>query len=235
MHANARLASEPFGAGGMRIVFKMMIDGRACVAKFFDNSKLHAAGMEPQRSMYFEDVRAQSVAQTFASRFNGTMPHKRVSFVDAWVVELTSRPGSPLCAAEPFLEGAFEKYNDNLGKQFSSRSTPAAFSHYTWENSKRKLLICDIQGVNDTYTDPQVHTSDGESYGIGNRGMDGVADFLRSHVCNDICRAFKPARRRREGRPPQQLHRHRWRLRGRTLPLQHTPYPATRVVRRIVL
>jgi len=83
-----------------------------------------------------------------------------------------------------------EKYNDNLGKQFSLRNTPAAFSHFTWENSMRKLLICDIQGVSDTYTDPQIHTADGESYGIGNRGMKGVADFLRSHVCNSICRSF---------------------------------------------
>ena len=42
-----------------------------------------------------------------------------------------------------------------------SRNTPQAFSHFTYEYSNHTLLICDVQGVGDMYTDPQVHTIDG--------------------------------------------------------------------------
>jgi hypothetical protein len=30
-----------------------------------------------------------------------------------------------------------------------------AFSHFTWEASGRTLMVCDIQGVGDLWTDPQ--------------------------------------------------------------------------------
>ncbi len=36
------------------------------------------------------------------------------------------------------------------------RYTCAAFSHFTYEASKHEILICDLQGVGDLYTDPQV-------------------------------------------------------------------------------
>ena len=36
-----------------------------------------------------------------------------------------------------------------------------AFSHFTLEESAHELVVCDIQGVGDLYTDPQIHSSDG--------------------------------------------------------------------------
>ena len=68
------------------------------------------------------------------------------------------------------------------------RATPNAFSHYTWEASNRSILVCDIQGVLDMYTDPQVHTGSGEGFGQGNLGLDGIHRFLGTHICNDVCR-----------------------------------------------
>jgi hypothetical protein len=53
-----------------------------------------------------------------------------------------------------------------------------AFSHFTWHASKGALLICDIQGVGDLYTDPQIHSSDGRGYGLGNLGQKGIDRFL---------------------------------------------------------
>jgi elongation factor 2 kinase len=41
------------------------------------------------------------------------------------------------------------------------RNTPQAFSHFTYESSDHMVLVCDIQGVGDVYTDPQMHTLDG--------------------------------------------------------------------------
>jgi elongation factor 2 kinase len=54
--------------------------------------------------------------------------------------------------------GDYRKHNNNFGYvSDDERNTPQAFSHFTFEISKRNLLVVDIQGVGDFYTDPQVH------------------------------------------------------------------------------
>jgi len=71
-------------------------------------------------------------------------------------------------------------------------NTPHAFAHFTYESSKHSILVCDIQGVNDIYTDPQVHTLEHQkSFGKGNLGQKGFDNFLRTHRCNRVCQYLK--------------------------------------------
>ncbi len=42
--------------------------------------------------------------------------------------------------------------------------------------------------MGDLYTDPQLHTLDGEGYGEGNLGLRGMGLFFRTHECNALCR-----------------------------------------------
>ena len=48
--------------------------------------------------------------------------------------------------------------------------------------SNKRLLVCDIQGVGDLYTDPQIHTYHGHGFGMGNLGNDGIIKFFKTHV-----------------------------------------------------
>ena len=73
------------------------------------------------------------------------------------------------------MEGEYVKYNDNWSWCDDKRNTPQAFSHFTWEASGNKLLVCDLQGVGDCWTDPQVLPISQElgphgSYGSGMQG-----------------------------------------------------------------
>lgn len=98
---------------------------------------------------------------------------------------------------------------DTGQKDNTDRNTPQAFSHFTYHESHHRLIIVDIQGVNDFYTDPQIHTDHGNGhatikdesevfydvdnlfrvgFGLGNLGKRGMEAFLKSHKCNSICR-----------------------------------------------
>ena len=74
------------------------------------------------------------------------------------------------------------------GAALQVRSTPQAFSHFSFEHTGGQALVVDIQGVHDLYTDPQIHTLDGCGYGDGNLGVRGMALFFRSHQHSALCK-----------------------------------------------
>ena len=110
------------------------------------------------------------------------------------VVEIVNRPEKPLFHLEHYIEGKYIKYNSNSGfvrddnirltpqVKYKLNHTPAqisfwifvfyfqAFSHFSFERSGHQLIVVDIQGVGDLYTDPQIHTEKGTDFGDGNLG-----------------------------------------------------------------
>ena len=111
-----------------------------------------------------------------------------------------------LFTMEPRLNGNFTKYTNNYGavyegfeqrldrekeeKRHKVLMAAEAFSHFTLEDSGGSLLVCDLQGVNDFLTDPQIHTEDGKGLGMGNMGLRGINKWVEKHECNDMCRAL---------------------------------------------
>jgi len=73
------------------------------------------------------------------------------------------------------------------------------FSHFTFVQSERRMLICDLQGVYDSentffrFTDPVIHYHDVKKdeqrghYGRTDMGQKGINNFFKSHRCNCLC------------------------------------------------
>mmetsp|Transcript_1482 Transcript_1482/g.4465 ORF Transcript_1482/g.4465 Transcript_1482/m.4465 type:complete len:332 (-) Transcript_1482:1486-2481(-) len=178
---------KPFAQGGMRVCMKLYEledsgDFVPCVAKVFKK--------ETNSKEYFDEALTQMAAECFAQEFNKLKTKWKVSFLPVNVMMLNERNGQ-LCNVEPLLLGDYVKHNDNDGNVETSEQLPQAFTHFTWEASRHMLIVCDIQGLADCYTDPQIHSIDGQSFGRGNLGQHGILKFFKTHKCNRICQALK--------------------------------------------
>lgn len=127
---------------------------------------------------------------------------------------------------EPELDGKFTKWNNNAGAvrtgsappsrggnalggiveededededgAIDNDDVPQAFSHYSYEYSRGKQLVCDLQGVwnaDDGFvlTDPVVHyvSSTGRRHknGATDKGLEGIKRFFRTHKCGALCK-----------------------------------------------
>jgi len=185
-----QIDTKAFDKGGLRLVFHLRDTSEpetAFVAKLSNDPRDNKI-----RSVYFDDVRMQAVAAHFAEKYNSYNPPKRVEFISAYILELKQREGSPVCGVEKFIKGHYRKYNNNKGWiSEDDRNTPASFCHFSYVASDKELLICDIQGVGDIYTDPQIHSKDGKGFGKGNLGQEGINHFLSTHRCNRICQFLR--------------------------------------------
>ncbi|KAF0694645.1 Aste57867_14484 [Aphanomyces stellatus] len=189
-----KLDLVPFATGQLRNAYFLQDlgvlgdgDGKLYVAKVI----IRAA--EP--SAYLCDVEMQAVCAHYAKLYNDHEPPLKVKYASSWLLKLRDRQDL-ICSVEEYLPGVYVKYSNNngfVGKDTSTteereRNTPQAFSHFTFVSSDYRLMVVDIQGVNDSYTDPQIHTADGRGFGIGNLGTEGMEKFLESHRCNAVCR-----------------------------------------------
>ncbi|OQS05457.1 inositol-3-phosphate synthase [Thraustotheca clavata] len=193
-HTVIKLDLVPFATGQLRNAYYLQDlgmhgdgEGELYVAKVIMG--------EAEPSAYLCDVEMQAVCAHYAKLYNEHQPPLKVKYASSWLLKLRDRLDL-VCSVEEYLPGAYVKYSNNngfVGKETSTteereRNTPQAFSHFTFVASDYRLMVVDIQGVNDSYTDPQIHTADGQGFGTGNLGTHGMEKFLESHRCNEVCR-----------------------------------------------
>ena len=70
------------------------------------------------------------------------------------------------------------------------RETPAAFSHFTHHESNGQVLVCDIQGVGDRYTDPQIIDARGCHDYVIDLGKSAIRDWFSSHRWRADCSCY---------------------------------------------
>jgi len=177
--------SKPLAEGSLRLVYHLWDQSdpyNKYVAKISKDSR-----DQENKQIYFQDVRTQAIANQLGQLYNERLPPKTVEFIQAYVLVLQDRE-NVVCGVEKFIPGVYFKYTDNsFWENELHRNTPAAFSHFSYEVSHHEILVCDIQGVGDCYTDPQIHSVGGAAFGKGDRGAAGIRDFLSTHQCNKIC------------------------------------------------
>uniref|UniRef100_A0A915C9A2 Alpha-type protein kinase domain-containing protein n=1 Tax=Parascaris univalens TaxID=6257 RepID=A0A915C9A2_PARUN len=187
-----KMQREPFARGAMRECYRLKKLSAFRRNDQWEQAQNYVAKKYIRlvdRQVVFEDVKLQMDSKLWAEEFNRHNPPKKVDIMQVSVLEFTDEAGCPLYHLEHYIEGDYVKYNSNSGFVSDiTRNTPQAFSHFTFERSGHQLIVVDIQGVGDLYTDPQIHTASGKGYGDGNLGTKGMALFFHSHACNEICR-----------------------------------------------
>jgi len=107
--------------------------------------------------VYKDDIVLQKECSKWSTRFNDRDPPKQIEFVHVWLIQMIDREHQPYYAVERFIEGKYVKYNNNsefvndginedataLDENSAGylRSTPQAFSHFTYEASNRSLMV----------------------------------------------------------------------------------------------
>lgn len=189
---------------------------RQCVTKVF--KKEYAKNFD----MWVPDLAASEKAQEFAAKFNskeldrlGIKPKRKLEFVIPliaktdklsqfelfWFIPVGSEDKryvlpQEYVAIEPFISGEYKKFTSNGGYESDASLLLPAFSHWTWEISGHRYMVCDLQGVMGSYdyklTDPVVHSAPtGGLFGKTDLGVVGMEYVLANHKCNFICRELR--------------------------------------------
>jgi hypothetical protein len=141
----------------------------------------------------------------------------RIIFLKCSIYEYTFSGKRCGLLVERFLQGKFVKFNSNNGFVLNSRDCDGAtidlvigevlltdfvqaFSHWVYEFTDHKMIVCDLQGILDMegrwpifrLTDPAICSKRKKEkrYGKTDLGLQGVRSFCLRHTCSGVCKAL---------------------------------------------
>jgi len=194
--SKAKFHKYPFSKGAMRYAY-FMYDS------FLEQNLVAKLPIKMKKSEYTIDnlsreietiVISQHIANEFNDRIINHIENTKLllNFVNCYIYEVKEYDNPHnLYAVENYIEGMYEKYNNNAG-WISDNLTELslvvqAFSHFSWQYTKGYMMIVDLQGVGGKLTDPQIHCINQRKFGKGNLGYYGILKFFLTHYCNEYC------------------------------------------------
>ena len=140
------------------------------------------------------------LTQFFLEKFNEELSLendlKKLKFLDLFALKVKGETFQKykFLFCEKFLDGIFMKYNSNngwsqkyeKGVTYETNLLCQSFSHFSYVYSKGRLVICDLQGVENTLTDPAINSVE-QIFGDTDLGKYGIYKFFKTHICNHYC------------------------------------------------
>lgn len=150
--------------------------------------------------------RTYQCSARYAELFNNECsPRKKISFVKPIFLTVSRKTSGKIfstkhyregetVAAEPFIEGRYQKFNSNSGFFVNGHDVCQAFSHFTYARSGSSIVVCDLQGVENSnkylLTDPAIISAHAGQYGCTDLGANGIQHFFKQHICNSTCQGL---------------------------------------------
>ena len=200
------------GAGGYRNAYKGVLylqnqQPQSVVVKEFSQTGIE--NLEQNLDGELLDIAAEMkiVIQTnetaleYAEMYNDRAGKQLIKYNK---VHLGTLESGETVFVEPFIEGETWKAVLNTGMLETGTGLPEqdlldlclSFCHFTLEQSDGKMIVLDIQGVNNTFIDPVVCTGvvadpDSALFDAGNMFEQAIINFKSWHLCNDRCRGLR--------------------------------------------
>lgn len=207
-NAQFLVEKERFSEGAFRDVFKATsinpgFKGRNWVIKYWKPSSLEIIQRYQQtpEQQCKKVVQMHSLARHFASTLSRKISNRKeygktFAYNEIFFGVIDSEGKKQYVTIEEFIVGTFVKYLNNTalckenGNEIQLKAE--SLSHFSFETSKKKLLLTDIQGCGYTLCDPEIASAetikDNEIlFGVGNLSMDAINNFKATHVCNRYC------------------------------------------------
>jgi hypothetical protein len=182
------LHKTPFAEGSFSNAFyaKIMPDG----ANDQEMLVVLKALKKPQEKSFFSAVLKKNTFVTqLADDYNATLKASganaddQVFFVKVYVAKIYDQ----YFMVEPYIDGQFQKYTNNFDYVNENAPLLTAFSHFSYQRTKKLFMVNDLQGVQNILTDPGVHSVTKE-FSHGDFGVSGMMVFFRNHICNSYCK-----------------------------------------------
>ena len=186
---NTRFAEGSIRNAHLGVVMKGKKRGKKVVIKVFKNRKIYTkAQMDPELKVYKK-------GKELVDEWNKLELINKKYVLEEPELSTVRRGSSNFKTnewifIETYLEGEWEKWNNNGGFVHKKSASIQAFCHWTYHYTDGDVLFCDAQGVRAEYkyyiTDPALH-SKWQEYGDTDLGTDGFEYFFNTHICNEFC------------------------------------------------
>ena len=194
--ATIKRGTRPFAMGSCRYVYHGYIVDTLTHVVLKENKG------DTNIKRYLENYHAHLTALVYAEQFNKEKPvtAESIQFVSPSVLQIKEGSKWRHFFVELYIDGVYQKFNSNAGYVAQSskiNDVLQAFSHYTWQKSGKRFIVCDLQGIvtesGVLLTDPSIHSQNKQllRYGSTNLGSKGIETFFGTHTCSIVCREMK--------------------------------------------